>query len=330
MRSAGLICHHSTMTAAIDLDSALDEQHAAVLSMLPPDLFDLSDIPMARARLDALLAMMPAPALPADVTITEVMVPSVDGAPDVRLKVFTPSGLESGAGALLWVHGGGMVLMDNDDLKCATWASMHECLVVWVDYRLAPETHAPGALNDCFAALVWLVGNSEDLGVDPGRVMIGGASAGAGLAAGTTLRVRDDGGPPLLGQLLVYPMLDHRNETPSSHSIQDQRVWDRSANVLAWEAYLGGAEPTQYSSPALAGDLSGLPPAHISVGTFDMFHDEDVAYATSLTRAGVSCELHVYPGAFHASNKMLPDHPTSLRWTNDENDFISRCLAGQL
>jgi acetyl esterase/lipase len=330
MRWSGSICHHSAMTAAIDLDSVLDEQHAAVLSMLPPDLFDLSDIPAARARLDGLLAMMPAPELPSDVTITEVMAPSPDGAPDVRLKVFTPSGLESGAGALLWVHGGGMVLMDSDDLKCATWASTHGCLVVWVDYRLAPETHAPGALNDCFAGLIWLAGNSEDLGVDPSRVMIGGASAGAGLAAGTTMRVRDDGGPQLLGQLLVYPMLDHRNETSSSRAIQDQRVWNRSANTLAWEAYLGGAEPTRYSSPALADDLSGLPPAYISVGTCDMFLDEDVAYATALTRAGVSCELHVYPGAFHASNKMLPDHPTSIRWHRDEDDFISRCLAGQL
>ena len=221
------------MPTAIDLDSALDEQHAAVLSMLPPDLMDMSDIPTARARLDALLAMMPAPELPAEVSITEVMAPSLDGAPDVRLKVYTPSGLESDAGALLWIHGGGMVLRDNDDLKCATWASMHGCLVVGVDYRLAPETPAPGALNDCFAALAWLVGNSEDLGVAPDRVMICGASAGAGLAAGTTLRARDNGGSPLLGQLLVYPMLDHRNETPSSHSIQDQRVWDRSANVLA-------------------------------------------------------------------------------------------------
>ena len=160
--------------------------------------------------------------------------------------------------------------------------------------------------------------------------MIGGASAGAGLAAGTALRARDSGGPRLSAQLLVYPMLDHRNETASSHAIQDPRVWNRSANIAAWAAYRGGGDPTIYSSPALAEDLSGLPPAYISVGTFDMFHDEDVAYASALNRAGVSCELHVYPGAFHASNGFLPDHPTSLRWKRDEDEFISRCLAGQL
>mgnify|MGYP001813603395 CR=1 FL=1 len=115
------------MTTAIDLDSALDEQHAGVLSMLPPDLMDLSDIPAARARLDALLAMMPAPELPAEVSITEVLAPSLDGAPDVRLKVYTPSGLEPGAGALLWIHGGGMVLMDadGDDFQSATRAVEH-------------------------------------------------------------------------------------------------------------------------------------------------------------------------------------------------------------
>jgi acetyl esterase/lipase len=328
----GSICQHSTMTAAIDLDSALDEQHAAVLSMLPPDLFDLSDIPAARARVEELLAMMPVPELPTDVAITEAMAPSVDGAPDVRLKIYTPAGLEADAGALLWIHGGGMVLLDadGDDFQSATRAVEHGCVVVSVDYRLAPETAAPGLVDDCFAALTWLAGHADELGVPTARIMIGGASAGAGLAAGAALRARDSDGPALAGQLLVYPMLDHRNETPSSHAIQDQRVWNRSANIAAWAAYLGGAEPTSYSSPALADDLSGLPPAYISVGTFDMFHDEDVAYATALNRAGVSCELHVYPGAFHASNGFIPDHPTSMRWKRDEDDFISRCLDGHL
>jgi acetyl esterase/lipase len=320
------------MTASIDLDSALDEQHSAVLSMLPPDLMDLSDIPAARARLNGLLEMLPAPELPEDVSITEVLAPSLDGAPDVRLKVYTPDGMADGAGAILWIHGGGMVLLDadGDDFVSATRASTHRCVVVSVDYRLAPETPAPGLVDDCSAGLSWLVEHADELGVAAELIMIGGASAGAGLAAGTSLRARDSGGPPLAGQLLVYPMLDHRNVTPSSHAIQDLRVWNRSANAAAWDAYLGGGEPTIYSSPALADDLSGLPPAYVSVGTFDMFLDEDVAFAMKLNRAGGACELHVYPGAFHASNGFLPDHPTSVRWKADEDDFISRCLAGQL
>lgn len=317
------------MTEAIDLDTALDEMGAAVLSMLPPDLMDLSDIDAGRARLDGLLAMMPAPPMPDGVDITEAVAPGLDGGPEVRVKVYTPSGQTAPIGAMLWMHGGGMVLLsaDGDDFLCAMRALDHGCVVVSVDYRLAPETPAPGPVDDCFAALTWLASSADELGVDPARIMVGGASAGAGLAAGTTLRARDTGGPSLLAQLLIFPMLDHRNETPSSHAIHDQRVWNRAANLDAWAAYLGDGEPTIYSSPAIADDLSGLPPAYISVGTFDMFMDEDIAYATALNRAGVACELHVYPGAFHASVGFMPDHPTSVRWAADEAGFIDRSFG---
>ncbi|MFT6290118.1 MAG: acetyl esterase/lipase [Ilumatobacter sp.] len=317
------------MTDAIDLDSALDEMGAMVLSFLPPDLMDLSDIDVARARLDGLLGAMPAPPMPDDVAVTEAVAPSIDGGPDVRVKVYAPTDRDSSCGAILWIHGGGMVMMsaDGDDFEAASFASAHRCIVASVDYRLAPEASAPGLVDDCFAALTWLANQASEMGIDATRIMIGGASAGAGLAAGTALRARDAGGPALVGQMLRYPMLDHRNETPSSHAIHDLRVWNRSANIAAWEAYLGGAEPTAYSSPSLATDLSALPPAHINVGTFDMFHDEDVAYAAALNRAGVPCELHVYPGAFHASNGFMPDHPTSVRWAADEAAFIDRCLA---
>ncbi|WP_148288796.1 alpha/beta hydrolase [Ilumatobacter nonamiensis] len=316
------------MTVAVDLDSVLDEQHAGVVAMLPPDLLDLSDIPAARARLEGLLAMLPAPPPPENVTVSEASAPSLDGAPDVRLKIYTPDGLEPGAPAIYWIHGGGMVLMsaDSDDLLCATRAANHGCVVVSVDYRLAPETPAPGLVDDCFAGLTWLAEHADELGVSADRIMIGGASAGGGLAAGTALRARDEGGPALVGQLLVFPMLDHRNDTASSEAIQDLRVWNRSANQAAWAAYLGDEEPSAYSSPALADDLGGLPPAYINVGTFDMFLDEDIAYAMELNRAGVACELHVYPGAFHGSNGFLPDHPTSVRWRDDEDAFIARTL----
>ena len=317
------------MTDAIDLEAVLDEHHAAVVSMMPPDLFDLSDIDAGRARIEGLLGAMPAPEMPEGVSITEAFAPSLDGAPDVRLKVYTPADPAPTRGVLLWIHGGGMVLLnaDGDDFLCATRAAAHRCVIVSVDYRLAPEAPAPGPVDDCFAALSWLAAHADELDVDATRIVIGGASAGAGLAAGTALRARDSGGPALAGQLLVFPMLDHRNDTPSSHAIQDMRVWNRSANVHAWAAYLGGGEPTAYSSPAIAADVSGLPPAYINVGTFDMFHDEDVAYATALNRAGVAAELHVYPGAFHASNGFLPDHPTSIRWTAGEEDFLSRHLG---
>jgi len=317
------------MAEPINLEEALDEAHAAVLQVLPPDLMDLSDIDAARQTLDGLLTAMPKPPMPESVDVSEQFVPGVDGAPDVRVKIYRPNGLGDAAPAMLWIHGGGMVLLsaDNDDFTCAIRALKHECLVVSVDYRLAPETPAPGLVNDCFAALQWMGENQSELGIDPERIMIGGASAGGGLAAGTALKARDEGGPALCAQLLVFPMLDHRNSTASSHAIQDLRVWNRSANEHAWAAYLGGGEPTAYSSPAIAEDLSGLPPAYINVGTFDMFLDEDTAYATALNRAGTPCELHVYPGAFHASTGFVPDHPLSVRWVEDEAAFVNRSLA---
>ena len=141
---------------------------------------------------------------------------------------------------------------------------------------------------------------------------------------------RDLGGPALTAQLLIYPMLDHRNTTPSSHAIQDTRTWSRQANVQAWTHYLGGNAPSIYASPAIATDLGGLPPAFISVGTYDLFLDENVAYATALHRAGVSCELRTYPGFIHAQGGLCKDHPTSKRVATDVADFLVRALAGEL
>jgi acetyl esterase/lipase len=318
------------MTTPINLDDALDEMHGAVLGALPPDLLDLSDIDTARSRLEAVLGMMPAPELPGGVTISEQQVPGFDDDPTVRVKVYSPDGLAAGAPALVWIHGGGMVLLsaDNDDFACAMNALTHQCLVVSVDYRLAPETAAPGLVNDCYAAFRYVADNAETLGVDPSRIVIGGASAGGGLAAGTAMFARDQGGPQPSAQLLVFPMLDHRNESLSSHAIVDTRVWNRPANLAAWAAYLGDGEPSAYSSPSIADDLTGLPPAYINVGTFDMFLDEDIAYAQALNRAGVACELRVYPGAFHGSQGFVADHPLSQRWIADEQAFLARALAG--
>lgn len=318
------------MTDVINLDEALDEGHAAVLSMLPPDLLDLSDIEAGRARIEAVLGAMPAPEMPGGVTVSEVHVPGFDGDPDVRVKMYTPDDLPAGAPALVWIHGGGMVLLsaDGDDFQCAMNALNHGCLVASVDYRLAPETPAPGLVHDCYAAFRYVAENAAGLGVDADRIVIGGASAGGGLAAGTALFARDQGGSQPSAQLLVFPMLDHRNETPSSQAIQDTRVWNRAANITAWGAYLGGQPATIYSSPSICDDLSGLPPAYINVGTFDMFMDEDIAYATALNRDGVACELHVYPGAFHGSQGFVVDHPTSQRWVADEQAFLARALAG--
>ncbi len=317
------------MTVLDDLTPRLDEHHAAVVGMMPPELLDLTDVAACRTMIEGFLGQMPTPELPDNVDISEVMVPGVDGDPDVRLKLYVPDGLPTGSPALYWIHGGGMVLLsaDGDDALCAQRAADHNMVVASVDYRLAPESPAPALVNDCYAGLTWLADNATARGVDPARIMIGGASAGGGLAAGTALYARDNGGPDLAGQLLVFPMLDHRNETASSQTITDPRVWNRQTNILAWEAYLGGEAPTVYSSPSIATDLSGLPPAYVNVGQFDLFLDEDVAYARALLEAGVAAELRVYPGAFHGSQSFLVDHPLSQRWQADEEAFIKRTLG---
>ncbi len=314
-----------------DITEVLDEMHAAVVSMLPPTLLDLTDINATRAGLDGLLAALPSPPLPGDVTLSDHHAPGRDGDPDVLVRIYQPANAQPDGPALYWIHGGGMVLMsvDSDDLKCAMWARELGVVIASVDYRLAPEAPYPAPIHDCHAGLAWFAEHAAQFGVDAERIVIGGASAGGGLAAGTALFARDHGGPHLAGQMLVFPMLDDRNETPSSRSINDSRVWNHSANVLAWAAYLGGAngDAPIYAAPSRCDDLSGLPPAFLNVGAHDIFLDEDLAYARALMAAGVPTELKVYPYAFHGSNSFVADHPISQQWVADEMTALRRLLG---
>lgn len=315
-----------------DLLSRLDAHHSAVLGALPEGLFDLSDIATGRATLAALLGAMPAPDLPPEVAVADHAVPGIDGDPDVTVRTYTPDGLSASEPGVLWIHGGGMVLGEvaMDDFNCAAMALAHGVCVASVDYRLAPEHPYPAPLHDCFAALQWFASGGSGADVDPARIVIGGASAGGGLAAGVALMARDRGGPALAGQLLVYPMIDDTNTTQSSIDITDSRVWNRGANLAGWGAYLSGldegAEVPIYAAPSRAADLAGLPPAFINVGVHDMFLDEDIAYARALTADGVDVELRVYPQAFHGSNAMVADSPISMRWAEDQQAAMARLL----
>jgi acetyl esterase/lipase len=204
--------------------------------------------------------------------------------------------------------------------------------VVSVEYRLAPETPHPGPVEDCYAGLAWTAGHAGELGIDPARVIVGGASAGVGLAAAVALLARDRGGPALLGQMLLCPMLDDRNETPSSYQMAGIGIWDREANEVGWTALLGaargGPDVSPYAAPARATDLSGLPPAFIEVGSAETFRDEDVAYATGIWQAGGQAELHVWPGGFHGFTGMVPDAAISKAATAAQQGWLRRILAG--
>jgi acetyl esterase/lipase len=317
----------------VDLTSRLDADHMSVYRAMPEDLLAglAVELDAVRTRAAELAAAVPKPPRPADLTVEDLYAPGIDGS-DVQVRIYRPAQAPSPAPALYWIHGGGMVMgnIEMNDDACAIMAHKLEIVVAAVEYGLAPEHPYPAPLEDCYTGLRWLATNAGELGVDPSRLAIGGASAGGGLAAGLALLARDRGEISICFQYLVYPMLDDRNVTPSSHAIIDPKVWNRDANLYGWNAYLAGragaddVEP--YAAPARATDLAGLPPAYINVGDLDLFVDEDIAYAQALMRAGVPVELHVYPGAFHGSNGFVSRSALSKRWTADERAALARAL----
>lgn len=237
----------------------------------------------------------------------ERFIPGLNGAPDVRMLVYTPPGEASGPRpAVCHIHGGGYVLgtADMNDLSNRALAQTIGCVVVSVDYRLAPETRWPGALEDCYAALCWMAESAGELGIDKARIAVAGESAGGGHAVALALHARDKGGPAICLQLLDAPMLDDRTGTIADpHPHTGEFIWTPDKNRFGWEALLGvtpgGPDVRPEMAPARAEDMTGLPPAFISVGSLDLFLEEDMEYTRRLTRAGVPAELHVVPGAYH-------------------------------
>jgi acetyl esterase/lipase len=246
------------------------------------------------------------------------------------LRVFRPRAVDGAIPCLYWVQGGGYVLpaREFDDQLCERVARDHQCVVISVRYRLAPEFPFPAAHNDCFAGLNWAFENPESLRIDVGRVAIAGASAGGGAAAAVALHIRDEGRFALRHQLLIYPMLDDRNETPSSHAVTDAELWCREANMLAWKAYLADAGGvSRYAAPAREANLKGLAPTTILTADLDLFFDENLIYASRLVAAGVPLELHVFPGVGHGFDVLNPDGDTSRRFFVNFDEALQRAFA---
>ncbi|ROQ41545.1 acetyl esterase/lipase [Frondihabitans sp. PhB188] len=231
------------------------------------------------------------------------------------------------------IHGGGMMFghylgnLDSYD----DWLLDHDIVLISVDYRLAPEHPDPYPVEDCYAGLVWVAENAPKLGIDPGRIVIAGQSAGGGLAAGTALLSRDRKGPELMAQILVSPMLDDRDDTVSTMQMDGVGVADRQMTIFGWNAYLGSRRATEnvsaYAAPARATDLSGLPRTYIDCGSAEVFRDEDVTFASRLWAAGVDAELHVWPGAFHGFTSMMPDAAISRTAIAGLGDWTRRLLG---
>jgi acetyl esterase/lipase len=270
--------------------------------------------------LRALERLAPSRSRIGETTIETVPVPGPADAPPVPVRLYRPPGVVPGGPALLWIHGGGFVMgrAANDDETCAEIARALGILVVSVDYRLAPEHPFPAPLEDCHAALAWLFRDADRLGVDAARIAIGGESAGGGLAAQLALLAHDRGVLRPVFQLLVYPMLDDRTVLRTDLDGTMHRLWDHRSNAWGWASYLGtapgGADVSALAAPARRADLVGLPPAWIGVGTHDLFHDEDVAYAHRLREAGVPCGLEIVDGAFHGFNRVAGSAPVTRRF----------------
>jgi acetyl esterase len=252
------------------------------------------------------------------------------GAQSVGVRLYEPRDRGT-SGALLHIHGGGFVLgdLDMDHRRCLNLALGARCLVVSVDYRLAPEHPYPIGFEDCFSALTWLKDNARDLDVDPARIGIIGSSAGASLAAAVAIRARDESGPPLAVQLLVYPMLDSRLETRSIRTFWNGPGFSGKKAAEVWKLYAPQYPESfaEYASPALAQDLSGLPPTYLSVAEFDPLRDEGISFAMRLLDANVAVDLRTFPGTWHGFDLDAPDTTIAEEFREAEVYATRRHLA---
>jgi acetyl esterase/lipase len=234
---------------------------------------------------------------------------------------------------IFYVHPGGMIL-GNRFLDCATaleWVQHFGAVCVTAEYRLAPENPHPAPTEDCYTALQWMAQNATELDFDSALLMIVGISGGGGIAAALTLLCRQNG-PSIAAQVLICPMLDPSNNTISAQQKVPPGIWDRASNSFGWNCILGDNRQKDKISilaapwQATTADLHGLPPTFIDVGESEIFRDECVAYASKLWAAGVSTELHVWPGAFHGFDLNIPKAAISRTAKTTRSAWVYRWL----
>ncbi|MFE2410386.1 alpha/beta hydrolase [Kitasatospora sp. NPDC059408] len=263
-----------------------------------PPLYTLT---LAEARAADLADIRAAAGTPEPVaSVEEFTVPGPGG--DLALRLHRPAA-DGEPPVLLYLFGGGWTLgsLDTGDAICRRLTNAVGCATVSVGYRLAPEHPFPAALHDCRAAVHWLAAHAKSLGLDPARLAVGGDSAGGNLTAALTLLLRDEGGPAVRHQLLVYPNTDHGADTPSLREHDDPLLFNRRSAAWYWGHYLAdpadGADP--YASPLRAPSLAGLPPATVITAEYDPLRDEGEQYAEALRAAGVPVGARRYEGVPH-------------------------------
>ena len=297
--------------------------------LLLPPLENFPPLDITRDNLSAvreMLAQMPASPKPEGVIESKTTIDTDAGHLDIYIYRKND---RSNQPAVIWIHGGGYLFGSAEDNRAMHIATECDCTVFSIDYRLAPEHPFPAGPEDCYATLQWLMADKSGHDIDLDRVALGGASAGGGMAAGVTLINRDRDNFPLRLQLLIYPMIDNLHATRSGE-YENHPVWNQGTSHNAWEMYLDGTpdkDASPYAAASRAVDLSGLPPAYICVGTIDLFKDEDIAYASRLTAAGVATELAVFPGVYHAAETFAPEAPVSQRLTRSFMAALNDSLA---
>ena len=299
------------------------------LDFMPPLDITVENLPAIRQGMEQMSAMAPEPQ-DSGVEWRDERIIAPAGH-ELLVRIYRPVDAEGELPAILHVHGGGYVVgsVTTNHLSNIELALSTSALILSVDYRLAPETVAPGAVEDCYAALQWLHDSAEQLGIDRARTAVRGESAGGGLAAALALLARDRGGPAIAHQNLIYPMLDDRTCITRLPEHLGAFVWTPQANSFGWRSLLGqepgSADISPYAAPARAEDLAGLPPAFICVGALDLFLVEDMDYARRLIEAGVAAELHVYPGAYHGFD-VLQDAPPVQQMKRDAVAALRKAL----
>jgi acetyl esterase len=304
------------------LDPELAGSGLLVFSVLGPDTLPGSRESL-HSRRAALVAEMPTGGV-------EFGASSVTaGDRTIPLRVYRGTD-ERPAPTLFFFHSGGLVLgnLDTDHRMCVALAGGASCVVVSVDYRIAPEHVYPAAIDDCVDGVRGWVEDAVANGTDLNRLAIGGNSAGAGLAAAVALRLRDEGGPRLRLQLMHQPMLDASCETPSMVEFVETPGFNSQSAKWAWASYLAGQPVTPYASPSTATSLAGLPPAYVCCSELDPLRDEGIDYAHRLVRAGVPTELHLVPNTCHGFATIVPAHPLSVAQQAVEVAALVRAWAG--
>lgn len=310
-----------------------DEGLAAGILAVPG--LDMDDVDGARAVVDSLIP--PAEVLDdmrrqSQVEVVDLEVECSEGRV-VIVRKYVPHGVTPIAPAVLYFHGGGFVCgrLENAEPWCLAAASSTGTIVFSVDYRLAPEHPYPAAVDDGWEALSWLVDRAGELGVDPNRIVVAGASAGGALAAATCLRARDLGGPGIVFQLLQYPVLDSDLNTDSMRSFVATPGWDSVNAAKSWKHYLRGVPEGQavasYASPSREADLAGLPATYLSTCEMDPLRDEGIHYALALLAAGVSVELHQVAQTFHGFDAFSATSPTAAAEIARQHDAIRRAVC---